>query len=688
MRQSGSVTPGTAGRRSFQEALLSVTQDHMGGKLDKARSGYEGMLATWPGHPDIVELLALLELQAGFPAKALTLIEPLAMAEGEGPNGRRANCLDILGQAQRALRRHDEALRSFRAGLALNPRHVGLHNNLGILLQELGHGDEAISCFEAAAALAPGRVEVHINLGNALRRARRMRRAISSYRDALALSPRSPYALNNLGVALRDQGDLEGAIECFRRAFLPASAFSDLIENLYGSLGAACDWDNLETFGASLSRLTAEELGCGRVPREPPAVAVMRSSDRAEILNVARAWSAAAASQATAGPLWRGWSMTGKLRIGYLFDGGRHSSVRRRLRWLAFHDRSRFEVVAYRHGGGPAGRDAAAAAGCPIVDLPQAGAAAAERIAADRIDILVDLVGHLEGGRIDICAYRPAPVQIAFPGFPATTGAEFFDYVITNPILTPDADRDFLTECPICLPMPLHLPDPAAGSDRADPSAAGRGHGFGDRTILFGSFNHPTQIDRRIFETWLGLLRCIPGSRLVLSKLNALARRNLAAAARNAGIDPGRLIFEGRCPSAAWRRAGRRAPDILLDARVNPSPWWVAESLADGIPVVALKGDRFASRCTESVLASFGVPELVAPDLDAYREIAAGLALDPVRRGKLTEKLCAAWRDGSVPGPAAFVRGLEWAFLRILETHRQGGAPRPLDVPARVLSGW
>src|SRR3546814_16740984 len=126
------------------------------------------------------------------------------------PAGRRANCLDIRGQAQRALGMPLEAIESFKAGLALDRRHVGLHNNLGIALQEEGRAGEAIACFERASELDPNRTEVHINLGNALRKAGRLRRALASYRRALAISPRSAFTLNTRGGAPRDRRGVPG----------------------------------------------------------------------------------------------------------------------------------------------------------------------------------------------------------------------------------------------------------------------------------------------------------------------------------------------------------------------------------------------------------------------------------------------------------------------------------------------
>ena len=76
----------------------------------------------------------------------------------------------------------------------------------------------------------------------------------------------------------------------------------------------------------------------------------------------------------------------------------------------------------------------------------------ARRIYQDEIDILVDLKGYSQESRLDICALRPAPVQATYLGFPGTTGADFFDYVITDRIVTPEDQVPFYTSEPMKSP--------------------------------------------------------------------------------------------------------------------------------------------------------------------------------------------------------------------------------------------
>jgi predicted O-linked N-acetylglucosamine transferase (SPINDLY family) len=52
------------------------------------------------------------------------------------------------------------------------------------------------------------------------------------------------------------------------------------------------------------------------------------------------------------------------------------------------------------------------------------------------------------------------------------------------------------------------------------------------------------------------------------------------------------------------------------------------ESLWQGVPVLCFRGDRWASRISESIVRSAGLPEFVAADADGFRELAVRLAND------------------------------------------------------------
>ena len=84
----------------------------------------------------------------------------------------------------------------------------------------------------------------------------------------------------------------------------------------------------------------------------------------------------------------------------------------------------------------------------------------ARRIAADGIHILVDLMGHTGVNRLGCLALRPAPIQVSFLGMLGTMGADFIDYLITDPIVTPPEFAPAFTEQFVTLPSSYLIAEP------------------------------------------------------------------------------------------------------------------------------------------------------------------------------------------------------------------------------------
>ena len=129
------------------------------------------------------------------------------------------------------------------------------------------------------------------------------------------------------------------------------------------------------------------------------------------------------------------------------------NSEARRLYQL--HDRSRFEVFCFSYGPEDNSHYRRAIQdGCDnfidIIDLSHSQAAKA--INDLGVDILVDLVGYMKGQRLAIAALRPSPVQVRWLGMAGTSGADFFDYIITDRTVTPEYQVQYFTEKFVYLP--------------------------------------------------------------------------------------------------------------------------------------------------------------------------------------------------------------------------------------------
>jgi protein O-GlcNAc transferase len=373
-----------------------------------------------------------------------------------------------------------------------------------------------------------------------------------------------------------------------------------------------------------------------------------------------------------------------RLRIGYLCgDFNHHATSLLFAGALEAHDRTRFEIFAYDYSpedGSPTRRRMVAAFEHFIrLGDSEPPAQTAERIAADGIDILVDLKGYTERSRAEIMAFRAAPVQVSFLGYAGTMGAEWIDYVIADAIVLPPEQQPHWAEQAVRMPASYYpndrgRPVPTPDTDRA-------AHGLPEHGTVFACFNNPFKISPEIFAAWTAILRRVPGSVLWLYEGNAYVAGNLRNEAQKAGIDPARLVFAK--PVAMEGHIARHGcADIFLDTLPYGAHTTGADALWAGVPVITCTGQSWASRVGASLLHAVGLPNLVAADLPSYIELAVGLATDTPRLINLRSHLLAARETAPLFDAPAFAAALEHAYLQMADTQRAGHAPAAFSVSA------
>jgi predicted O-linked N-acetylglucosamine transferase (SPINDLY family) len=297
---------------------------------------------------------------------------------------------------------------------------------------------------------------------------------------------------------------------------------------------------------------------------------------------------------------------------------------------------------------------------------------AAQRIHDDQVDILVDLKGYTHAARPQIAAYRPAPVQVSYLGYPATMGAAFIDYAIVDRIVVPAEQQKFFSEKLVHLPGCYQVND----SRRDVPlSAPSRGDcGLPPDGLVLCSFNGSFKLTPKFFEVWMRLLVAVPGSVLWLLGSDELIGRNLRREAEHRGVDPGRLVM---APVVSYpdHLARHRHADLFLDTLPCNAHTTASDALWAGLPVLTCVGDTFAGRVAASLLTAVGMPELITGSIAEYEQTAVNLARDPRRLSALRDRLRRA-RDTSVLfDPARSARHLEAAFVRMWAAWQAGLPP-------------
>ncbi len=413
-------------------------------------------------------------------------------------------------------------------------------------------------------------------------------------------------------------------------------------------------------------------LWCGRSPATQLAVAESWCRDMA-----------AAIRQSKTAPAFSKQERHGDtLRIGYVSSDFRNHPVGHQvLGVLRGHNRRQFAVFAYSIGpdDGSVYRRGIEECCERFVDLTDCTeAAAAGRIAADEIDILVDLNGHTAGNRMGLFALRPAPVQVSYLGYPGTTGSGFHDYLITDRLVTPPDQQRFYTEKFVTLPHCYMATDDTQALSSAGFHRAA--FGLREEQFVFCSFNNVWKIDPVIFDVWMTLLHAVPQAVLWLPGNNPAATINLIREAERRGVACERLVFAEKLKSKADHLARLALADLALDTRIYNGHVSTCDALWAGVPVLALLGSTFASRASASMLHGVALPELVTDGLDAYTQTALRLSQPGSELNHLKTRLARNRCAAPLFDTQRFTTNLEKAYRAMTANYRAGNPVRPMEI--------
>lgn len=375
-----------------------------------------------------------------------------------------------------------------------------------------------------------------------------------------------------------------------------------------------------------------------------------------------------------------------KIRVGYLSSDffPSHATMRLLGDVLRRHDQSRFEIVLFcttpaRLVDDPV-RLAARSSWGEIVDLNGLDdAEAAAKICARNIDILVDLKGHTAHSRVSILNHGPAPVQLTWLGFPGSVIDIDLDYVIGDRFVLPDTSKPFYQEKFCRLPESYQPNDPTA---RVLPPASNRAEwGLPEDRFVFSSFNASAKISRETVDLWARILRETPNSVLWVMCKTAEMEANLRKRFAERGVDPNRMIATAGAPYGE-HIARVQLADLALDTFPCNGHTTTSDMLWAGLPVLAKRGQHFASRVSESLLNAIGLPELIAETDDDFVKLGITLARNPDRIATLRAHLAEQRFRAPLFDSERFCRHLESAFETMASRARNGEEPDHFDVTA------
>jgi predicted O-linked N-acetylglucosamine transferase (SPINDLY family) len=294
------------------------------------------------------------------------------------------------------------------------------------------------------------------------------------------------------------------------------------------------------------------------------------------------------------------------------------------------------------------------------------------------IDIGVDLNGFTGDARTSIFAMRAAPVQVSYLGYPGTTGADYIDYLIADPMLIPAAHRAHYTE------KVVYLPNTYQPNDRkrqiSDKGFTRSELFLPQEGFIFCCFNNNYKTTPDVFDSWMRILGRVDGSVLWLLEDNEIAVRNLKKEASARGIDPNRLVFAPRM-TLPDHLARHRVADLFLDTLPYNAHTTASDALWAGLPVLTQIGETFAGRVAASLLNAAGLPELITTTRDAYEALAIELASNPAKLASIRQKLSDNRLTTPLFDTTLFTKHIEAAYTAMYERHQAGLPPDHIHVP-------
>ncbi len=589
-----------------------------------------------------------------------------------------ANAHSNRGTVLKAMKRYGEALASYDKAIALQPNLSGAYSNRGNVLNELRRPIEALESIDRAIALDPNYAEAHYNRGNALSLMEQMEAALESYGRALALKPDYADIYYNAGLAQESLGRPEDALASFDKGM----AIKPAIEYLQGKRLLArmrlCDWTDFEAEAAALA---------ARVARGERAVApfdLMAVVDSATLhAQAARAVLSGLAPAGTDLPPFAPPKTGGddKIRVGYFSaDFHEHAMAYLMAELYELHDKSKFEVIGFSMGADSSGamRQRLLAAFDDFVDIRKMSNIDAARLARDhRIDIAIDLMGDTLNSRPELFAYRVAPVQVNYLGYPGTMACDFMDYIIADRIVIPPDQRQHYSEKVAYVSGSYQVND--RKREIAERAVTRAELGLPANGFVFCCFNNIHKLTPATFAGWMRILAQVEGSVLWLLVNNATAQDNLRREAERHGIRADRLVFAKNEPLPS-HLARIRAADLFLDTLPYNAHTTTSDALWSGLPVITRIGESFPARVAASLLTAVGLAELITTSQDAYEALAVDLARDAARLSAIRQQLSQNLSAAPLFDTAAFTRGIEGLYARMHERRAKGMRPDHLSV--------
>lgn len=577
----------------------------------------------------------------------------------------------MLGNLARGRGDLSSAIDFYQKAVAIQPDFRYCRRDLCVALAQMGKTKEARSALDAGQAFPPHSAEYHFFSGNLYLAENELVKAVTDFERAAELNPRDPLVLINLGVAQLRLQDVFTAIATYQRIieFDPENvqAFANIAAafHLAGQLDLAVQ-NYRKALAINPEYLNAHQNLLCALSFEPTCRPV-------DYLVEAKRFGSRVTARAKPYSNWLcpPWVSTERpLRIGLVSGDLCMHPVGIFLEGiLSCIDPAKLSLIAYSNCiKEDELSERIKPFFCEWNDVAVlTDNAIAQKVHADKIDILVDLAGHTERNRLFMFAWRSAPLQVAWLGYWASTGVAEIDFILVDEASVPKTDQQFFSEKIWYLPdTRLCLTPPAPVSPIEVQCLPAHQKGY----VTFGSYQRLSKINDACLNAWSTILSSLPTARLRLQnwqlwhqEAHQAVRERLALA----NIDAGRVDLYGGASRDDYL-ASYSEVDIILDTFPFPGGTTTVEALWMGVPTITLTGETMLARQGESFLRCVDLGDWVAASQQEYIDLAIAHAGDLAKLGEL--RACLRKRVLASPlfDTRRFARQLESAFIEMRQS--------------------
>ena len=641
---------------SLQKALSL----HQSGQLNEAMAAYQELLRGQPNNPQVLYLFGTLLHQTGQTKAAIQYLEQSLKLQ---PN--QADAWYNLANIHRSLGNVNPALSCYQRAFQLDPKNAQQAFNFAVLLMHTGQQSGAKQVCENIIRHQAEFTEAYGMLGDIALNLQQFDEAEQHLQKALSLNPEHPELLYSMGFVLESKGQLAKAAEYYQTALSIQPDHGAALSALIFAKRRLADWDGIDSLNKQL--LQAVQRGV----RDITPFSFLAETDLPELhKQCAATWASSVQSRIPKIPPQPFKRETkSQLTIGYLSaDFYQHPTAYLAAGMFEAHDRNNFKIIAYSNSrdDGSSIRQRLESSFDVFHDIrSKAPIQVAEQIVNDGVDILVDLKGYTLEACTEIMAFRAAPVQVNYLGYPGTMAADFIDYIIGDPVVTPLEHAPQYSECIAQIPCYQINDDKRP---RPDQRTTRIEHGLPDDSFVYCCFNNTWKFNHPQFDLYLKILNNNPDSVLWLMAKESSEEviSNLRMQASQAGINPERLIFTNPKPLEDYLELFHHA-DLFLDSFPYNAHTTASDALWMGCPVLTLQGESFASRVASSLLQSVlgnSAKQLITLSSEEFVETATRLNQSPELLTQLTTELST---DKQLFNTKSTTRHIELAYQQMYQ---------------------